>query len=221
MAKATRMAFICKDDKLYFKYYTFDYFGGFAISQKRKNISSFHNVINQDGIDNILEVSRRNENELGVRLSAFNLIITLDNIQYPVECLYQSSKVFGNIRYEECKNMKPYEAKKFIKEKVDKDKLALSHFDFNNKIFPLDPKSLFYDYLYIYALNQNQDLAIKILDFDCYTDIEFNHCKQFASQARSCALYKYLYNNKLIDSFLNNPIQHKKLYISLQENTLI
>ena len=65
MAQSTRMAFFCKGNKLYFKYYTFEYFGGFALSQKRKTIESFHNVIKQDNTQEILEVSRKNENILG------------------------------------------------------------------------------------------------------------------------------------------------------------
>ena len=60
MAVATRMAFICEGDKIYFKYYTFEYFGGFAITQKRKTIESFHNTIKKESAFNILEVSRKN-----------------------------------------------------------------------------------------------------------------------------------------------------------------
>ena len=48
MAQATRIAFICKDGKLYQKYYTFEFFGGFALSQKHKTIKSFHNEIIDD-----------------------------------------------------------------------------------------------------------------------------------------------------------------------------
>lgn len=221
MAVATRMAFICKNKELYFKYYTFEFFGGFAISQKRKTIESFHAAIKKDSINNILEVSRKNENYLGVLLSAFNLLITIDNKKYPVECVYQSSKIFDDIQYKECLYMMPADAKKFVKEKVETNNFSLTGFRFRNIVFPLKPNSLFYDYLYIFALSQNIDLALKIIDYDCFTDIEFNHKKQYASQARSCALFKYLYINNQVDGFLLNPLLFENLYLNLQENTLI
>lgn len=220
MAIATRMAFICKENELYFNYYTFEFFGGFAISQKRKSIESFHNKIRESGIEKVLEVSRKNENEIGVQLSAFNLMANIDEASYPVECIYQSSKVFGNKQYKECLKMYPGDAKRYVKEKVEEQNLLLTHFSFKNNVFPLEPKSIFYDYLYIYALNQNKVLGEQILKYDCFTDIEFNHKKQFASQARSCAIFKYLYLNKKIDDFLLNPLAYEYLYKNLQEYIL-
>lgn len=220
MAQSTRMAFICKDNKLYFKYYTFEYFSGFAISQKRKSIESFHNSIKNDGIMRILEVSRKNENILGNKLSAFNLMLNIENKKFPVECIYQSSKVFGEIQFKECQFMQPADAKKYIKEKMEEYNLSLSHFTLMNIKFTLNPKSLFYDYLYIYALYQNKDLAEQIINYDCFTDIEFNHKKQYASQARSCALYKYLFLNNKVEDFLRDPLKFDELYCNLQENYL-
>lgn len=85
----------------------------------------------------------------------------------------------------------------------------------------MEQKSLFYDYLYILALNENNNLVMKIINYDCFTDIEFNHKKQFASQARSCAIFKYLYNNNLVDKFLENPLLFKELYVNLQEIQLL
>ena len=152
MSKSTRMAFIC-DDKLYYKFYTFEFASGFAISQKRKNINSFHEEIKKDGIVNVLEVSRKNENEIGILLSAFNLMLTIENKKYPVECIYQSSKRFGDVQYNECQYMDPAEAKKYIKEKVENNNLCLTEFRFANKSFSLNPKSMFYDYLYIYSID--------------------------------------------------------------------
>lgn len=220
MAQATRMAFICNDNRLFYKYYTFEYFGGFAITQKRKNIQSFHNAINLEHSYKILEVSRKNENELGIMLSAFNLMITIDDENYPVECIYQASKVFGDIQFEQCQFMLPAEAKRFVKENVESQKLSITKFKFRNINFPLEPKSLFYDYLYIYALSQNLDLAEKIILYDCFTDIEFNHKKQYASQARSCAIFKYLYLNNVVDDFLSNPFKFESIYLYLQETSL-
>lgn len=53
-----------------FKYYT-----GFAISQKQKSIKSLHNEIKKIYSDKkILEISSKSEDELGIRLSAFNYV---------------------------------------------------------------------------------------------------------------------------------------------------
>ena len=221
MAQSTRMAFFCKDNKLFFKYYTFEFFGGFAISQKRKTISSFHNSIKKDGIYDILEVSRRNEDELGLKLSAFNLKITINYESYPVECIYQSSKVFGDLQFKECLLMAPGDAKRYIKNKVIDNSLNLTEFKFKDVKFPLNPKSFYYDYLYILALFQNVEIAKKIINYDCFTDIEFNHKKQYASQARACAIYKYLYMNDKLQEFISNPFEFYYLYDNLQENLLI
>lgn len=221
MAQAIRPAFICIDNKLYQEYYTFEFFAGFSLSQKRKTIDSFHNVIKSRGIINILEVSRKNENELGVKLSAFNLKININNTKYPVECIYQASKVFNDLKFTECLDMYPGDAKKYVKGKAEDLNLFLSGFNCFGKEFPLEPKSLFYDYLYVIALSQNEELSKQIIQYDCFTDIEFNHKKQYASQARSCALYKYLFLNKCVNDFINNPMAYVSLYETLQDVTLV
>ena len=64
------------------------------------------------------------------------------------------------------------------------------------------------------------ELAIKILNYECFTDIEFNHKKQYASQARSCAIFKYLFINNQVEDFLDNPFKYEHLYLNLQENGL-
>ena len=149
MAVATRIAFFCKDGMLKQKYYTFEYFGGFALSQKVKCINSLHKEISLDETSNILEVSRKSENLIGNLLSAFNLKIRIKENYYPVECLYQSSKVFNSIQYKETLTMLPGDAKRYVKDKVETNKLILSKFDLFGMEFPLNPPSFFYDYLYI------------------------------------------------------------------------
>ncbi len=68
--------------------------------------------------------------------------------------------------------------------------------------------------------HDSKDLAVKIVNYDCFTDIEFNHKKQYASQARSCALFKYLYLNNQVEDFLKEPLKFEYLYLNLQENSL-
>lgn len=81
--------------------------------------------------------------------------------------------------------------------------------------FPLSPATIFYDYIYVVALVQNLEIANKILGYYCYTDVEFNHKKQFASQARSCAIYKHLVENNKAEICLKNIDEFKKIYIDI------
>lgn len=60
--RTTKLAFIVKDNKIYEKEYTFNFYGGFALSQKQKTIDAFHEEIAKDGIKEILEISRKSEN---------------------------------------------------------------------------------------------------------------------------------------------------------------
>ena len=58
--------------------------------------------------------------------------------------------------------------------------------------WPLEPKTLFYDYIYIKALVQNYGLDLDLSKYDWFTDIEFNPRKSINCQARSVTIYKLL-----------------------------
>ena len=78
--------------------------------------------------------------------------------------------------------------------------------------FDLNKKSLCYDYVYILGLTQNEDLAKEIVNYDCFTDIVFSQTKSIGCQARTCALYKYLRNNNLVEKFIKNPYKFGFMY---------
>ena len=78
--------------------------------------------------------------------------------------------------------------------------------------FPIEPKTVFYDYLYVLALTQNPEIAEQVLAYYCYTDVEFNHKKQFASQARSCAIYKYLVDNNNLSDYIQDVNKFISIY---------
>ncbi len=216
--KTTKLAFIVKDNKIYEKEFTFDFFGGFALSQKQKTIEAFHHEISKAGINQILEISRKSINPIGNALSAFNLMITIDNKKYPLECMYQSSKVFNdNLQYIEAMNLTPLEAKKLIKTKVKEEKLILTGFRCFGIDFPLMPKTIFYDYIYVLALSQNPNIGSQVVKYYCFTDVEFNHKTQFASQARSCAIYKYLVENNVLTEAIEDLNKFKEIY----NNTIV
>ena len=68
-------------------------------------------------------------------------------------------------------------------------------FEFFGEEFPSLPRTAFYDWLYINALQQNEHLAKKLLSFSGFTDIEFNPEKSINCQAHSAALYVSLVNS--------------------------
>src|SRR4051812_31428015 len=75
----------------------FQWFPGMAMSQARKSIESLHAAArSQIGVADVLEISSKSPSELGVSLSAFNLMIKTvkHEREFSLECAYQSSKVF-------------------------------------------------------------------------------------------------------------------------------
>ena len=56
----------------------------------------------------------------------------------------------------------------------------------------------FYSWLYFIALNQNKKLKTEILNYEAFTDIEFNPEKSLNCQAYSAALYSSMVKNKIL-----------------------
>ncbi|MCP4745615.1 MAG: hypothetical protein GY874_05655 [Desulfobacteraceae bacterium] len=181
----------------------FKWFPGMAKSQKQKSIKSLHMAAEHTGIKPFLEISSKSENDLGVSLSAFNLMITSKSEKiFSVESAFQSSKVFQNGGpYVDLLDKTSREAKKDIRLK---NSGKLLRFCFYNRIFPLKPRTFFYDWLYIKTLKLNKQLADKMLHYSGFTDIEFNPAKSINCQAFSAALYVSLFFSSLIDDALNS-----------------
>lgn len=186
----------------------FDWFPGFSVTQKQKSIESLHSQAKLLGATNILEVSSKSKEELGVKLSAFSLKLrTVSGRDIFMESAFQGSKVFERGGpFIDLYLKKPIEAKK--------DERLISHgnlvgFEFKGTKFPIKPRTLFYDWLYINILAQDKELLDKVVLYDAFTDIEFNPQKSINCQAYSVALAVSLYkNNKLsealksLDSFV-------------------
>lgn len=112
---AKRPVFIAKDKYPFYteKTIEFEYFAGFSESQKKKSINSLHNSYKEQGGGNVLEISTKGDNKLGINLSAFNLLTCINGSQYKLECVFQGSKVFEHGGpYTDLYNVKPWEAKK-------------------------------------------------------------------------------------------------------------
>lgn len=205
---ATKMCFKVNENKVFDEeIVTFNYVKGLAFSQKCKNVLSFHSSI-QEQFPNLrlLEVSTKSYNPLGVALSAFNL--KLDG--RPVESIFHSSKVFDNGDcFEFVKDFAPLYAKKFVRENSIGD---LRGYMFNGTELPLEPKSFFYDYIYISALMQHPEVSNSISEYDIFTDIEFNEKKGINCQARACAIYSYMLRTNSVDKYMSSMEEFKKIY---------
>ena len=183
----------------------FNWFSGFAKTQKQKSIRALHEKTLElkPSIKSVLEVSSKSEIELGVSLSAFNLMIkhaTKDNKdfkEYSVEVAFQSSKVFEKGGpYTDLLDKTSMEAKK---DERLKNSGRITKFKFFSSEWETTPYTAFYDWLYINALNKKPDFAAQVLKFDAFTDIEFNHEKSVNCQAFSVALFCALKQRNLID----------------------
>lgn len=205
----------------------FKLYSGFNIVQKQKSIKSFHDeIVKRLGNLNILEISTKSDIDLGKKLSAFNLktVSTNDKIPFTVETAFQSSKVFENGGpYKDLLSKSSVEAKR---DKRLKNSGKLTKFNFFDRDYPIEPETLFYDWLYINVLLKNAILHKSLLKYNCFTDIEFNPDKSINCQAHSVALFlsmkKYNvdfekvkdinYFKRIIDSdtFTNHDFSMKK-----------
>ncbi len=185
---------------------------GMSKSQKQKSIRSLHDAAKQTrGIERILEISSKSEEELGVRLSAFNLMLkTASGLSASVEVLFQGSKVFSKGGpFTDIYRKTSREAKK---DERLMDSGHLIAFRYANRDWPLNPQTVFYDWLYLSALRQNPSLSEQLLEYDGFSDIEFNPEKSINCQAASAALYKSLVDRELIDVALASPDEFIRIH---------
>lgn len=193
------------DKKLFIqKDIEFQWFSGFALSQKQKSIRSLHCAYleNHKG-KNILEISSKSENELGVKLSAFNLIMNFEGKIFSVESAYQGSKIFEyGGPYVDLLDKPPIAAKKDTRLKSSGRIIGLS---FMGENFPLKPETFFYNWLYITALAAQAEVAEEILNYDAFTDIVFNPKKSLNCQAMAAAIYVSLQRQNLLQPALESP----------------
>jgi len=183
----------------------FKWHAGMASSQKKKSIQELHLVAKSNGIESILEISSKSEDDLGVALSAFNLCITtkVKNNRFTVETAFQGSKVFERGGpYVDLIGLDSRAAKKDIRLKESGN---LIYFEFFGKKFPNQPRTYFYDWLYINALMQNNDLAYQVESYDGFSDIEFNPKKSINCQAYAVALYVSLKKANKIELAMSSP----------------
>lgn len=178
---------------------SFTWHAGMSVKQAQKSIDALHEAAKQRmNVDSVLEISSKSRDPKGARLSAFNLMINTKkyNQSFSVECAYQSAKVFEHGGpYKDLLRVSSREAK--LDPRL-KDSGKLVKFQFFEVDWPLEPKTAFYDWLYINALHNEPELAEHVLQHRAFTDIAFNPEKSLNCQAYSAALYVALHERDLL-----------------------
>ena len=185
----------------------FEWHPGFSVAQKQRSIRALHDAVRHSPQhQRILEVSTKGEEPLGRQLSAFELQKTLpdDGFRTCLEAAFQASKVFldgdqSTQLSELYRNRDARDVKRIMR---PWQSIPLTHFRFGTEEWPLEPKSAFYDWLYVRALCEHErsdEIQREIAQYDGFTDIEFNPRKSFNCQARSCALFVALTKRSALD----------------------
>ena len=183
---AKRPAWTIENGKIIRKDFEFAWNGGFAISQKRKNINALHQSIEDATGQTALEISYKGEVELGNQLSAFNMKTT----GVFIENVFQASKRYENGGpYLDLLDVAPKDAKRDERHKTSGRLVAFVRSD---EDWPLEPKTVFYDYIYVLAVIENFGCELDINEYNWFIDIEFNPGKSINCQARAVAIYKLI-----------------------------
>ena len=160
---------------------------GFAPVQKEKNIRALHEAAARAGHRNVLEVSTKSDNPRGQELSAFNLKVRSEKLgEIPLECAFQGSKVFE--RGGPFTDLYFVDVRSAKKDPRLKESGKLVAFEFDGVPWPLEPKTAFYDWLYLGGIDPTVDRAQELLQYGGFSDIEFNPARSINCQARSIAL---------------------------------
>lgn len=169
---------------------SFNWIKGMSYSQKCKRRDSLALEISKlYDIKRWLEISTKSDKEIGVKLSALNLLLNTSTGTDSVENIYQNSKVFEDNK--------------------------IVNFKYNDCVFENEPTGMFYDYIYMYAILQNHDLIKDFTCYDYFSDIEFNPKKSINTQARAAAIFKTLYVNRSL-GIIKDQEKFKEYYKSIR-----
>lgn len=183
----------------------FTWYAGMAMSRRQMSMRSLHQAAQALHPESrILEVSRMSDDPLGERLSAFNLTLNHPETgrDVPLECAFQSSKVFERAGpFQDLLGASPADAKRDFRLQ---NSGALTAFQYNGEYWPKEPLTAFYDWIYIHALREKPELAEAVLQYDIFTDIAFNPSKSINCQAGAVALFVALFRAGKLDAALSS-----------------
>lgn len=200
---AKRPVFIPGKDWVVIEEVEFSWHAGFAPSQKKKSIKELHkNFLESAPSRKILEISSKSDVALGVSLSAFNLLIEYNCKMVSFESIFQGSKKFENGGpYLDLIEVSPKLAKRDPRLKNSGELIG---FSYQKEDWPSEPKTFFYDYMYIKAVAAHPQLLEELVTYEAFTDIEFNPKKSINCQAKAAALLVTLYRKKLLYEIIEN-----------------
>ncbi len=235
--KARRLVFIPRDVSPFYeeKEVEFKWEGGLpdakTFSKNSKNL--IESAKQKLGLKEVFEVSRAGEGVFR-NFSAFELKIKVDiKTDLYLEVVYQYSKVWmsescNDLLQIESEMAKSREAKKTANQKK-KEKKVMEKYCIKignlEKEFPIEPKDAFYNWLYIFALmqDQNKELREKLINIDKdrqvgFTDIHYKIAKnKYNCQARAVAQFIGIYRSKsegfLRELFPEDSIQTLKGFL--------
>lgn len=177
-----------------------------------KTMENMHHVIraNETG-GKILEVSPYGSN-IGQMLTPWQLTLkTKSGVSYPVAAIYESSKVFERGGpYEDLKDKNQDELQKDERLTQSGD---LMGYHFEEEAFTTTPRHKFFDYLYIRALKDREDLQEELLKADIVTDVTYQMNAMHLSPARSVSYFISLYRENLLDKVLSSSEEFDKMYL--------
>jgi hypothetical protein len=205
-------------------YFPIVWHSGFAPSQKKKNIEALHKAAETAGYSPLLEISTKSDEKIGQRLSAFSLRVKTKEVgDIPLECAFQGSKIFEQGGpYKDLYRTDPRQAKRDSRLQVSG---KLIGFEFESFLFPIEPKTAFYDWLYITAIFPHREWLSRLHRYTAFTDIEFNPIRSINCQARSCALFLALKYRNLLEGAAASPtdfvetLTHYSYHPALHEPT--
>ena len=183
----------------------FEQFSGSSIQQKQRSVASLHAAyVDRFPSSRVLEVSSRSKRDIGVQLSAFNLMIEHpERGSYSVECAFQASKVFEHGGpFVDLFDVSSRAAKTDRRLRGSGKLVGFKYFAHE---FPLEPKTYFYDWLYASALCRDDKLVEQVMMFDAFTDIEHNPERSINCQARTVAKVVGLARAGLLEDALQSP----------------
>jgi hypothetical protein len=185
-------------------YFNITWHPGFAPTQKKKNIVALHQAAAHAGYSSLLEISSKSEDKLGQHLSAFHLKVRAQDVgEIRLEAAFQGSKVFE--KGGPFTDLYLSEGKIAKRDPRLQESGRLIAFCFNGFSFPLEPKTIFYDWLYVTAIYPHREWLERLYRYGGFTDIEFNPSKSVNCQARSCALFVSLMRNDLLQGAVASP----------------
>ena len=195
----------------------FVWFSGFSVQQKQRSIASLHESAELSlGVTPILEISSKADSAAGRELSAFNLLIDDPGLGQAtsVEAAFQGSKVFedGGPHIDLYKRS----AREARRDPRLKESGELIGFEFDGRRWELEPRTAFYEWIYLHALQEHPELAKHLPDYRGFTDIEFNPKRSINCQARAAALYVALASRELLTAAIETPERYLQL-ISMEE----